>query len=57
MAYTIKADSCVGCGACKDACPQEAISEEDGVCVIDADSCAGCGICADTCPNDAIVEE
>lgn len=57
MAYKIQADSCVGCGACKDVCPQEAISEEDGVCVIDADSCAGCGICADTCPNEAIVEE
>lgn len=38
MAYKIN-DGCVGCGACAGACPVGAISEADGVFVIDADSC------------------
>ena len=37
MAYKIN-DGCVGCGACAGACPVGAISEADGVFVIDADS-------------------
>lgn len=57
MAYSIDADKCVGCGTCKDNCPQEAISEEDGKFVIDADSCVSCGICADNCPVEAIAED
>ena len=57
MAYKIDPDKCVCCGSCIDECPQGAISEEDGKCVISADDCASCGICADSCPNEAISEE
>ena len=56
MAYKIT-DACVACGACAEECPAEAISEGDGIYVIDPDVCVGCGTCADVCPNDAPVEE
>lgn len=56
MAYQIS-DSCIGCGACMGECPVGAISEGDGVCVIDAESCISCGACAGVCPVGAPVEE
>ena len=55
MAYKIT-DACISCGACAGACPVEAISEQDGVCVIDQDTCLGCGACSEACPTGAIVE-
>lgn len=56
MAYKIT-DACVNCGACEGECPVGAISEGDGVRVINPDTCAGCGACAAACPTEAIVEE
>ena len=53
MAYVIT-DKCTRCGACKDSCPVEAISEGDPKFVIDADTCVDCGACTGACPNDAI---
>ncbi|GMO57201.1 MAG: 4Fe-4S binding protein [Termitinemataceae bacterium] len=55
MAYKIT-DECVNCGACEDECPSEAISEKEGVRVIDAAKCADCGSCVDACPSEAIKE-
>ncbi len=52
---TVKADDCVGCGACVDVCPQDAIAVDD-VAVIDAGKCVDCGACVDECPADAIEE-
>lgn len=49
MAYKISED-CIGCQACVDECPAGAISENDGVCVIDASVCLDCGACAGVCP-------
>ena len=49
MAFKSNAD-CIGCGACAAECPVEAISEGDGVYVIDADTCIDCGSCAEACP-------
>ena len=49
MAFKITED-CIGCGACAAECPVEAISEGDGVYVIDADTCIDCGSCAEACP-------
>ena len=49
MAYKINAEECIGCGACADGCPVEAIAAGD-VYTIDADKCIDCGACADTCP-------
>lgn len=56
MAYKIT-DACVNCGACEAGCPAEAISEVDGVRVINQDTCLECGACASGCPVEAIVEE
>ena len=52
MAYKIS-DACISCGACADSCPVSAISEGDGIYVIDAEACIDCGACADSCPVSA----
>ncbi|MBQ5883557.1 MAG: 4Fe-4S binding protein, partial [Clostridia bacterium] len=41
---------------CASDCPVEAISEGDGIYVIDADACIDCGACAGSCPVEAPVE-
>ncbi len=56
MAYVIT-ESCVSCGACTSECPVEAISEGQGIFVIDAELCISCGACAGVCPVEAPVEE
>ena len=56
MAYRIT-DACIACGACAAQCPVEAITEGDGIYVIDQEACAECGACAEQCPVEAIVEE
>ena len=56
MAYKIT-DACIACGACAGECPVEAITEGDGIYVVDADKCLDCGACADACPVDAPVAE
>lgn len=53
MAYKIN-DGCVGCGAMCRRLPVGAISEADGVFVIDADSCIECGACTGACPTGSI---
>lgn len=52
MAYVITED-CIQCGACEPECPEGAISEIDGLYVIDAAKCQDCGACADVCPTGA----
>ena len=54
MAYKIS-DKCIKCGACKEVCPVEAISEGPDQYEIDADKCIDCGACAGECPNEAII--
>ena len=56
MAYKIT-DACVACGSCASACPMDAITEGDGIYVINADECISCGACAGNCPVSAPVEE
>ncbi len=56
MAVTISASDCVGCGVCVDACPTEALSVEDDVCVVDAEKCVDCSTCISECPTEAISE-
>lgn len=53
MVAKVNADECVGCGACEDVCPQEAIKVDDVAVVCESD-CVDCGACADECPNSAI---
>ena len=54
MTYKITED-CVSCGSCEPECPVGAISEGDGIYVIDPDTCTECGACVDACPTGAIV--
>lgn len=48
------AELCLGCGACAEICPVNAISVEGGLAAVDRDWCIGCGVCALRCPVDAL---
>lgn len=51
----IDQEACVGCGACVERCPTEAISlSDEGTAVRDENACFGCGVCARFCPEEAI---
>ena len=56
MVAKVKAEDCVGCGLCEDACPSSSI-KVDEIAVVDASTCTNCGTCADECPNSAIEVE
>jgi len=59
MAYMIT-DECIACDACLPECPNEAISEEDPIYVIDWEKCTECEgehdepQCAEVCPVDDV---
>ena len=55
MAVEINEELCVGCGACVDVCPVEALSmnkKKKATC--DAEKCIECGQCVNECPEGAI---
>jgi ferredoxin len=54
MTYKITTD-CISCGACEAECPENAISEGDGIYVIDPAKCQDCGSCAEVCPTGSCV--
>lgn len=54
MAHIIDKEKCMGCEACLNTCPTEAISKDGDVCKIDAETCVDCGACASSCPVEAI---
>nr|MDD6335097.1 4Fe-4S binding protein [bacterium] len=46
---------CDGCEACKQTCPNQAISGVPGqLHLVDEDICAGCGLCVPACPKKAL---
>lgn len=55
MSYQIDSTRCIGCGACKRACPQDAISGEKKMAHhIDNLKCIKCGACYEKCKFGAI---
>lgn len=46
-------DRCIGCGDCRDSCPESALTV-DSVAHIDRRRCTGCGLCAPGCPTRAL---
>ncbi|SFB97984.1 4Fe-4S dicluster domain-containing protein [Brevinema andersonii] len=47
-------DACINCSSCEPVCPVNAISEGNGVRVINEDTCIDCDACTPMCPVDAI---
>ena len=56
MAHKIS-DDCVKCGACKETCPVEAITEGETKYEVNPDLCVDCGACEAACPTGAIKAE
>ena len=49
-------NTCISCGLCVDACPQDAMTLVGGKAVIDMDKCTACGECVTVCPVSAITD-
>ena len=47
-------DECIGCGACADICPVDAVAMVDDCPVVEANWCIGCGVCAVSCAANVI---
>ncbi|MFH1240765.1 MAG: 4Fe-4S binding protein [Pseudomonadota bacterium] len=47
-------EECIGCGACEEICPVDAVKLVDDKALVDLNWCIGCGVCAVSCPAGAI---
>ena len=48
---------CIGLGSCVKACPEGAISLENGIAHVNSAKCIGCGICVKQCEHGAVTLE
>lgn len=55
MAYLIKKEECINCGACEEVCPVNCIIEKDEKRFINSEDCIDCGACKEVCPVDCIL--
>ena len=56
-AFLVDLALCDGCGECVEACPETAITLNDGKASINDILCNGCGACIPACPNDALDQQ
>ena len=54
MSVVIDKETCVGCAACIDTCPVEALEMVDDKAVVNEEACVDCGACIDPCPVGSI---
>ena len=45
---------CLGFGSCAEVCPEQAISIQNGVAVVNRSRCVSCGLCVKACPRGLI---
>ena len=45
---------CLGFGSCAEVCPEQAISIQNGVAVVNRNRCVSCGLCVKACPRGLI---
>ena len=48
------AELCLGCQACQENCPNQAITVDKRISAVDYDLCTGCGKCLRVCPTHAL---
>ena len=51
---SVLTSACIGCGACRRQCAQDAITITNKKAKVDQKRCAGCGRCVGVCPVDAM---
>lgn len=54
MAVKVIDKNCIGCGACVQTCPFDALDLVDGIAVVDPEKCTDCGLCVGVCPTSAL---
>lgn len=57
MTVEVIRKNCIGCGACVQTCPFDALELVDGIATVDPDKCTDCGECVAVCPTMALTLE
>ena len=50
----VEEELCIGCEACIERCHFNAMTMNEGVCVVDTSHCYGCGLCISSCDSEAL---